>query len=222
MAFYPININICGRPVVVIGGGSVAARKVESLLVCGARITVISPEFCDKLKAFHQEGKVTLVKRKYRNGDLTDSLLAFAATDQPEVQKEIMVEAMDRSILINVADSNEDCSFQVPSSLRRGELLITVSTGGGSPLLAAKIRNELEEEYGDDYGLLVRLFSLLRKQLLGFDQAEVNMKKLFEKLLALNILVLIRKKEWEKVRDVLTEELTAQVDIDGIMKEIQD
>jgi len=220
MAFYPINLDIHGRPCLVVGGGDVAARKVESLMICGAKVKVISPAVCERIEKLYSAGKVELVRREYRAGDLDGSCLVFAATDQPDVQQAITAEATRKSILVNVADSPKSCTFQVPASLRRGELLITVSTGGGSPLLAASIRKSLEEEYGTEYGLLVKLLSLIREQLLGLDQTEMNMKYLFEKLLSLNILVHIQTGEWRKIRDELAKELPEQVDIDGVVDEV--
>lgn len=220
MAFYPINLDIHDRLCVVVGGGSVAVRKVESLLVCGARVKVISPVICDRLDTLRREGKLELIKRVYREGDLEGSCLVFAATDQPNVQQVVVADARQKSIPINVADSPKSCTFQVPATLRRDELLITVSTGGGSPLLAAKIRNNLEDAYGAEYGVLVKLLSLIREQLLALDQTEMNMKNLFEKLLRLNIVVHIQTGQWRKLRETLTGELPEQVDIDAIVDEV--
>jgi len=220
MVLYPINLDIHDRLCVVIGGGVVAARKVDSLIVCGARIRIVSPTNCDHIETLCKEGKVEIVRREYRPGDLEGSCLVFAATDQVNVQCALVEEANKNSIPINVADSPKRCNFQVPATLRRDELLITVSTGGGSPMLAAKIRNKLEEQYGVEYGLLVKLLSLIREQLLSLDQTEVNIKKLFEKLLRLNILDRIQSGKWQKIRDELMQVLPSQVDVDVVIDEV--
>lgn len=132
MGLYPINLNIHDRLCVVVGGGSVAARKVESLLACGAKVRVISPVICEEIQWFKDRGRIELVQRGYQQGDLVGGVLVFAATDQPSVQEAVTQEASRLSIFINVADRPSSCTFQVPAALRRGELLMTVSTGAGA------------------------------------------------------------------------------------------
>jgi len=217
MTLYPININIRDRLCVVVGGGRVAARKVVSLLGSGAVVKVISPRICPKIETLEQQQRLELVRRQYQSGDLTGACLVFAATDRAKVQQKILDEAGKRSLLINVADSPERCTFQIPASLKREDLLITVSTGGGSPLLAATIREELERRYGEEYGVLVRLLAALRVQLLELDLPGVNRKKVFKKLLSLNILGLMQTHHRDQLRALLEAELPEQVDINAVL-----
>ncbi len=221
MVPYPINIDISGWPVIVIGGGTVAARKVASLLECGAHVMVISPKLCEDLDQYHRNGSIELVSREYHSGDLEGSKLVFAATNQPDVQNAVYKEAQEKKIPVNIADSPAESTFHVPASLRRGDLLISVSTGGGSPLLAARVRKELEQTYGEEYDLLVKLLAVLRNRLHSSGYTGSRLKNVFEKLLSLNILAHIQTNSWEKIQEILDAELPPEIKSDGVIKEIQ-
>ena len=145
MSLYPVHLAIEGQLCLVIGGGSVATRKVESLLPCGAVIRVISPAAGCRILELAEAGLLEWQQRNYHQGDLQGAKLVFAATDSQDVQDRIVREANGSGILVNVVTRPEACTFQVPASLRHGDLLITVATGGGSPALAARIRQELEQ-----------------------------------------------------------------------------
>ena len=127
MSLYPVNLDIHGVLCVIIGGGSVASRKVDSLLPCGAEIRVISPEVCTRLAGLADAGLLEWQQREYNKGDLDGAKLVFAATDNPEIQEQIVIEAGAAGVLVNVIDMPEACTFQVPASFRQGELLLTVS-----------------------------------------------------------------------------------------------
>jgi precorrin-2 dehydrogenase/sirohydrochlorin ferrochelatase len=144
---------------VVVGGGGVAARKVGKLLEAGAKVVVISPEIRPEIA-----GKdVEILHRPYEYGDLADAYLAFAATDLREVNALVAREAQERGVPINVADFPSEGDFAVPSTLRRGQLQVAVSTGGASPTLARRIRRELEEAFGPDWACIVEEFGAARR-----------------------------------------------------------
>ncbi len=216
---YPVNIDIQGWPVTVIGAGNVAARKVASLLNCGARVKIISPVVCEEIGLYFSKGLVELEKRAYQTGDLNGCRLVFTLTDQPEVQRAVIAEAQAHSIPVNAADNPEESTFHVPASLKRGDLLLCVSTGGGSPLLAAKIREELEGRYGKEYGLFIKLLSVLRDRLHSLDYGGAELKNVFEKLFSLNILGHIQTDSWQIIADLLTVELPEGFDVDGVIEE---
>ena len=140
MSFYPVNLNIHNRFCLIIGGGEVAARKIEQVLTCGARVKVISPKACPRIRELASAGRIEWQERGYRPGDLREAFLVFAATDKAYVQQQVIGEAQERNILLNSADTPEACTFQVPATVRQGELLLAISTGGGSPAVAAWIR----------------------------------------------------------------------------------
>ncbi len=147
MKLYPVLLNIEGRLAVVVGGGEVALRKVLDLLDAGARVKLISPRIHpDLATAFNANpDALRLERREYRDGDLADAALVFAATDSAVVNRTVFEEAGRRGIFINSADDPPNCSFYLPSSVRRGDFLMAVSTSGASPAYAARLRRALEK-----------------------------------------------------------------------------
>lgn len=221
MSLYPVNLDVRGVLCIIIGGGSVASRKVDSLLPCGAKIRVISPEVCSHLEDLAEAGLLEWQQREYTKGDLDGAKLVFAATDSPEIQKQIVREARAAGVLVNVIDMPEACTFQVPASFRQGELLLTVATGGGSPALAARIRRDLEATYGPEYGLLVAVMAAVRKEIVGSSDSPAEHKRIFEKLLDSDILDCIRQQQWDELSKVLQHILPVEIDVLRLMKQIQ-
>jgi precorrin-2 dehydrogenase / sirohydrochlorin ferrochelatase len=153
---YPVNLVLDGRPCLVVGGGTVAARKVDGLRSCGARVHVIAPRICDEIRRWTD---VTLEERAYRAGDVPGHWLVVAATDDPEVNGAVYAEGERSHVWVNGADDPEHCSFTLPSVLRRGALVVGVSTSGRSPALSSWLRRRLEAEIGPEYEVLVELLS---------------------------------------------------------------
>lgn len=142
MDFYPIFLNLRDRPVVVIGGGKVAVRKIRGLLESGAVVTVISPEMMEEMPVIWK-------KRRYRRGDIRGAELAFAATSDRSVNARVADEAKSLGVYVNIADALDECDFIVPSRVRRGPVQIAISTGGNSPRLAKQLRKQLESVLPD-------------------------------------------------------------------------
>jgi len=167
MKLYPIMVNMTGKPVVIVGGGEVAARKVSDLLEAGALVKVISPEFNDQIiKAAESfRDKVVLLKREYRKNDLDGAFIVFSATNDPEVNAEVFAEAEQNGILINAVDDPPNCSFYVPSFVRRGDLLFSLSTGGASPAMAARLRREIEKHIPEGIELILEKLKSARSLL---------------------------------------------------------
>ena len=165
MSYYPIMLDVKDKRCVVIGGGQVALRKAQSLLECGAAVEVISPELCPELEELVSGGSVKAALRPYRRGDLKGAALVIAAADDGEVNRSVSGEATESGIPVNVVDVPGLSSFIVPSSLRRGDLTVAVSTGGKSPALARRIRAELEKSMGEEYSLLASLAEEVRSEL---------------------------------------------------------
>lgn len=153
---YPVNLVVEGRSCLVVGGGEIAARKVAGLVACAARVHVVGPRVGEAVRA---QAGVTWEERPYRRGDLDGRRLVIAATDDPEVNGAVYADAEAAGIWVNGADDPEHCSFTLPSVIRRGSLLVTVSTGGRSPALARWLRERLEEEIGPEYEVLLDLLA---------------------------------------------------------------
>ena len=157
MSLYPVNLQLSDRLCLVIGGGPVALRKTLSLLAGGARVRLVSPELIPELARIARSGAVEWLAREYVEGDLFGAFLAFAATDNRQAQKKIAAEADRYGVLLNSADDPQGSHFHVPAHFRRGRMLVTVATGGGSPALAKLIRRRLEREIVGEYAQVVEL-----------------------------------------------------------------
>jgi siroheme synthase-like protein len=165
MGFYPVLLQLQGRPCVVIGGGAVAARKVEGLLAAGADVTVVSPTLSPALSALHAAGRLRHVERAYRKGDLAGAALAFTAVDDADTTAAVAGEARRRGVWLNAADDPAHCSIILPAVLRRGALTIAVASGGASPALTRALREHLEAALGPEWATLAELAAEARREL---------------------------------------------------------
>lgn len=162
--FYPMMVDLTGKRCLVVGGGAVAERKVVSLVECGAKVGVVSPKATARLTALASSGRIRLRRRPVRAADLTGAFLVVVATDDPRVNREVAERVRKAGGLVNVADDPAACSFLVPSVIRRGDLTVAISTGGGSPALARKLRQRLEQTVGPEYEAFVAALRLLRER----------------------------------------------------------
>jgi precorrin-2 dehydrogenase / sirohydrochlorin ferrochelatase len=167
MSYFPIYLDMKGRRCLVIGGGKVAERKVAALLEAGAEITVISPDITDMIAGLSKRSEIHFEARPYGSGDLAGFEIAFVATGDPDVNAAVYRESRGRGVWVNSADDPERCDFILPSVLRRGELTVAVSTGGGSPALARTMREELELYFTEEYESLAKLAAEVRQELLS-------------------------------------------------------
>jgi len=163
--YYPIMLNLQGKKCVIVGGGTVALRKVKMLLDCGADITVVSPKPHLRIAKFSEKKAIRLIHRNYKGGDLIGATLAIASTNIGEINREVADEAKKLDILVNVVDNPQLSSFILPSFFRRGNLTIAVSSAGTSPALAKQIRIKLENSLGKEYITLLSLISEVRSTL---------------------------------------------------------
>lgn len=203
MKYYPIFLDIRNKACVVIGGGDVAERKVVSLISAGARVTVVSPEFTVNLVRMGEDGKILLIRRLYQEGDLKGAFLAYAATDEEDINKRVYMEGAKKGILLNVVDEPEMCDFIVPSVVKRGALSIAISTGGASPAFAKRLRMEMEERYGEEYSVFLEIMAAIRQKLLTKGSVSDKNRKIFNKLASSNIPEMIKAGRWKDVDETL-------------------
>lgn len=220
MLLYPVNLNIVDKLCLVVGGGAVALRKTKSLLASGAKIRVISPEVHPELSVLAHNKEIEWFERGFVEGDLKGSFLVFAATNNHDVQVLITEEAEKYSVLLNSADDPQNSHFHVPAHFRRGKMLVTVSTGGSSPALAKKIRQQLEIELAPEYEIVVELLSLIREKVVGPGEDSVSNSELFRRLLQQGIVELVLKANWFDLQMLLLRELPKSADAVTIMKKI--
>lgn len=199
--YYPAFLDLRGKRCLVAGGGEVALRKVTALLEAGAQATVVSPQLCPDLERLAEEGRLQAWLRPYCPGDLEGMWLAIAATDDPEVNGALAAEAQARGLLLNVVDDPARCNFILPSVVRRGDLVVAISTGGKSPALARKMREELERWLPQEYAALAELLSQVRQE--ARRQGRRVSPQRWQKSLTQDILDMVRQGDMDKARESL-------------------
>jgi len=204
--FYPIHLNVKGKKCVIIGGGKVAYRKACSLREAGAETVVVSPEFCPEIT---DEKGVTLVKETYDEGFLDGALLVIASTNNEAINQKVAFDAGKRNIIVNVVDYPELCSFIVPSTINRGDLCISISTGGASPAVAKRIREELEDIFGAEYGWYLDLLKKMRDVAMSDVNDKAKRRKILQRLAGKDILEIVKikgvKDAEAKMREIISE-----------------
>lgn len=165
MNYFPLLMNLDYKKVVIVGGGHVARQKAEALLPTKAQVTVISPVVTEKLEQYIHEGLVTWKEKTFEPADLDDAALIFAVTNDEEVNNAVE-EAAQHWQLLSRADAKGRIDFINPAVVRRGEIVLTVSTSGASPGLTRKVKSELAEEYGEHYAQYVSFLKEARQRIL--------------------------------------------------------
>lgn len=189
--YYPVMLDIRERPAIVIGGDRIAAEKTAALAASGARVSVISPEFCAELLDLEECGAATLRRKNYELGDLAGAFVVVAATTDERQIETIWQETQSRNQPVNIVDVPRYCTFILPSVLRRGKLTVAVSTEGASPSLAKRIRQQLEDVFPSAYEAYIDLAAqartFLRQQGVSYDTRDA----FFRDFMASSILTLL-------------------------------
>jgi len=184
MKTYPLFALIEDRACLVVGGGAVGERKVLDLLAAGAKVTVVSRELTPGLAELAARERLSFIRGDFTPRHLDGMMLVVGATDDLIVNQQVSAAAQARGLLVNIVDAPELCTFIVPAQVRRGPLTIAVSTGGASPALARKVREELEQHFGPDYGLYLRVLQAVRNQILARRRGHPENQRLFQGLIA--------------------------------------
>jgi precorrin-2 dehydrogenase/sirohydrochlorin ferrochelatase len=165
-AFFPMLVNLAGRKCVVVGAGTIAAAKIEGLLLCGADVVVVSPRAVTAIQGLARNGRLVWRRRAFSQRDVQGKFLAIAATDSSKGNEAVFRACEAGGVLCNSVDDPEHCDFIYPAVARRGPLQIAISTGGRSPALAARLRRELERQFGPEWGAWVEELGRRRDELL--------------------------------------------------------
>jgi precorrin-2 dehydrogenase/sirohydrochlorin ferrochelatase len=182
MSLFPLFLKLTGRPTVVIGAGYLAESKIESLLAAQAHVTVVAPRVNERVRELADGGEIELHERPYRHGDLAGAFLAVAATDDAAVNRDIFAEAEAAGVLVNAVDDPPFCDFYFPSVVRRGDLLIAISTAGQSPALAQRLRKEINVLLPLDTGDWLTEVGNLRREVLQLEPLNEARKDLLHTL----------------------------------------
>lgn len=171
MGYYPIFLEVAGKPVLLVGGGHVADEKLGRLVDSGAAVTVVAPALIAPVRAFIDAGRAQWWARPFQPGDTAGFALVMVATDDGAVNRAVADEARANGILVNAADDAANCDFILPSLVRRGDLQLASSTGGASPAMARWLRERLEEFLSDDVVALNDLLASVRRDVREGDRA---------------------------------------------------
>lgn len=189
---YPVVLRLRDRRVLVVGGGKVGARKASGLLEAGAHVVVVSPRFAPAFARLVDTAALTLIERRYAVGDLAGMALVVAATDDREVNAQVSADARRAGVLVGVVDNPRESDFIVPAVVRRGDLLLAISTGGRSPALAGDLRRELELLVPDDWEVLVQVLGVARARVQTAVDNPVRRQELMKQLITPDVLSTLR------------------------------
>ena len=211
MKYYPIFLDIRGKICVIVGGGEVAARKAERLLDCGAKVFIISPKLSPALAALKEKSLICHIAAAYSGDLIQGAALVIGATDDEKTNATISLDARSKRIPVNIVDDPQKCDFILPSLVQRGDLAITIGTGGKSPALARHLREELEAKYGEEYKIFLNILGNLRVKM--EKNAGVG-KDWFESMLEAGMLDSIKKKDIKKVKEIVQKITGEEVEIE--------
>ena len=164
MDYYPVFLDLKGRPVLVVGGGQVAGGKVQGLLAAEAHVTLVAPQLSETLRSLVDAGDIRHTPREFKSSDLDDHAICFVATDDGAINARVAADCRDRGIWVNAADDPTNCDFILPSVVRSGKVVVAASTGGASPAMARRLREDLTAFLDQDYGPLTDLLAEARAE----------------------------------------------------------
>ena len=191
--YYPIFLDIESRNVVIIGGGNVCARKAETMMNYGARVSIVSPDFTDEIERWARDGALQIRRKRYEQSDLEGANIVIASTDDQSVNEQIAADCRRRRIPVNVVDVTPLCEFIVPAIIDKGSVTLAVSTGGKSPALARTLKEDLQRLIGPEYAEVNDVLGTLRDSAKRVLPTDVDRKHFFDGMIARGILDMLRE-----------------------------
>ncbi len=198
--YYPVTLNLDGRPCVVVGGGPIAEQKVLALLEAGARVTVVAVELTARLAALETRSAIRVLRRPYRSGDLRGAFLAIAAGEDRTVNAEIWDEAERERVVLNAVDDPPHCHFIAPAIFRQGDLTVAVSTGGKSPALGVRLRDRIGADIGPEYAAFLDLLGGLREEIAAREPDPARRTRLWYRLVDSDVIEHLRRGDTDGAR----------------------
>ncbi len=206
MKYFPINLNIKDKKALIVGGGEIASRKAKSLVACDAKVTIVSLSFCAQLTRMK---KIKRIRRGYRKSDLKNVCIVICATDSKAVNRKVYEQAQELGIPVNVVDQPDLCTFTVPAVASKGDLMITISTGGGSPSLSGKIRKKIEKEITDTYSKHLSLLKTMRPKVQAAGLTTEKRMSLLKKMSSDKVHSVLEKEGVQSAKRLLNKMLSA-------------
>jgi precorrin-2 dehydrogenase/sirohydrochlorin ferrochelatase len=205
MRYYPVYLDLQERTVLVVGGGAIAEGKALQLIDAGARVRVVSPRLSAKLSEMAERGSIEHREGEFTEGDLNGVTLVICATNEKDVNEEVSRLAVGRGLLCNVVDQPALCNFITPALVSRGGLQISISSGGGSPSLTQRVKREIGELIGEEYGELLELAAEMRRNAKQSISDFDDRRKVLHAFVESDALDLIRADQKEKARQIACE-----------------
>jgi len=215
-------VDLTGKEVLVVGGGSVAARKIKTLLEYGAVVNVVTRELSPEIKDYVDSGKVQYLGEEFSMVFLKDKFLVIAATDDAGLNHRISQIAEEKGMLINAVDQPADCNFIVPSIIKRGDLIVAVSTSGKSPALAKKIRKQLTDYFGDEYELFLRMMGKIRNEVLASGSDQKENSGIFHRMVDSELFEAVKTGDYNSTALILSGILGREISADNIKDYIKE
>ena len=216
MAYYPIMVDLTDKEVLVVGGGSVAGRKIATLLEYGAVVSLVSRELSPEIKGYVESGRIRYLGEEFSMVFLKEKFLVIAATDDAELNHRISQVAEEKGMLINAVDQPVDCNFIVPSIIKKGDLVVAVSTSGKSPALAKKIRKQLTEYFDDEYEPFLRMLGRIRSEVVSSGSDPEENSRLFTRIIDSKLFDAVKTGALDDAALILAEILGRDISINNI------
>jgi precorrin-2 dehydrogenase/sirohydrochlorin ferrochelatase len=211
--YYPVYLDITNKRCIVVGGGDVAERKAERLLSFGARVTVIGKTLTPLLETMKRDGRIEHINADYDGAFISDAIMVIGATNREDINAQISRDGKHKGILVNIVDDPGRCDFILPSIMQQGDLSIAISTGGKSPALAKKLREDLETLYGPEYKVLLDVLGNLREKIVARGHSSDENKQLFEAVVYSDILKHIKNKNWNHVKKIIYDITGVEIEV---------
>jgi len=205
--YYPVMLNIENKECVIIGGGDIAYRKILELIEYGASIKLVSPSINEDIKSLVDNKSINYIDDKYDKAYVENAYIVVASTNDSRVNNQIFVDCTDKKILVNVVDDPKNCSFIVPSKIRRGDLTISISTNGKSPTLSRSIREELEKKYDEHYETFLNILGDARQEVMVKVKDYSKKKEIFNAIMKEDYLTKLKLFGEDVVREEINEYL---------------
>ncbi|MEZ9783184.1 NAD(P)-dependent oxidoreductase [Vibrio cyclitrophicus] len=214
MRYFPMFLDVENKPILVVGGGEVACRKVDSLLRAGANVTLVSPKVAPYLKQLVDESKLHWVQNFYSSQIISkDYLQVWATTDNPSLNHQVHNDAKKLGILVNVVDDLPYCDFITPSMINRGRIQIAISSGGASPVLVRNIREKLETILPQNIGLIADFGASKRNSIKESFPTVDERRKFWERFLSSSFIEQVADRE--QLEAYYQQALTEGIDNEG-------
>jgi precorrin-2 dehydrogenase/sirohydrochlorin ferrochelatase len=220
MNYYPILVDLEGKKALIVGGGRVAERKAETLLEYGASIDLVSKELTYALELLVEGRRITYLGPEFKEAFLDSVFIVVSATNDKQLNRKVSLSARRKGLLVNAVDQPQDCNFIVPSIVKRGDLLIAVSTSGKSPALSKKIRKELENQFGEEYRVFLLLMGRLRDRILSRGLPQEENSRIFHQIVDSPLLKALSEESREDVRAILQEILPDEESLETVLADI--